>query len=47
MISSCSSLEDLVKVFSEVILERIDANETLSNTLQDCPEIRKSTKSLE
>jgi len=33
LISSRSSLEDLVKVFSEVI-ERIDVNETLSSTLE-------------
>jgi len=34
LISSRSSLEDLVKVFSEVISERIDVNETLSSTLE-------------
>ena len=34
MISSCSSLEDPVKVFSEVILKRINVNETLSSTLE-------------
>ena len=32
--NTCSSLEGLVKVFSEVILERIDVNETLSSTLK-------------
>jgi len=40
-------LESLVKVFSEVISERIDVNETLSSTLQDCPKTRKSTDSSE
>ena len=40
-------LEGLVKVFSEVISERIDVNETLSSTLQDCPKTRKNTNSLE
>jgi len=34
LISSCSSLEDPVKVFSEVILKRINVNETLSSTLE-------------
>jgi len=34
LISSHSSLEDLVKVFNEVISERIDVNETLSSTLE-------------
>jgi len=43
LIFSCSSLEDLVKVFNEVILERIDVNETLSSTLQGCPKTEKST----
>ena len=31
MISLCFSLEDLVKVFSEVISERIDVNKTLNS----------------
>ena len=36
LISSQSSLENLVKVFIEVISERIDINKTLSSTLQGC-----------
>jgi len=34
LISSCSSLEDPVKVFSEVILKRINVNKALSSTLE-------------
>jgi len=36
-------LENPVKVFSEVISEKIDVNETLSSALQGCPKIGKST----
>ena len=43
LISLCFSLEGPVKVFSEVISERIDVNETLSSTLQGCPKTGKST----
>jgi len=46
LISSCSSLEGLVQVFSEVVLEK-RCLKTLSSILQNCPKTRKSTNSLE